>query len=123
MPTARSMSTTDACLAALRSARPPAPLRTLEPHLSGHVERYAGSIDGVKFADARLLCSKYGERLRLALVNDTIMHHPIHLHGMWSDLEAEHGNFKVRQQILDIPPDASIESQPTRWGVGPATAT
>lgn len=50
----------------------------------------------VKFADAELLCFKYGERLRLALVNDTMMHHPFHLHGMWNDLEDEHGNFKVR---------------------------
>jgi len=77
----------------------------------------------MKFADAPLLCFKYGERLRPALVNDTMMHHPIHLHGKWSDLEEEHGNFKGRQQILDIPPDAASESQPTRWGAGPTTAT
>ena len=80
------------------------PLRTLELHLTGHMERYAWSIDGVKFADAEPLRFKYGERLRLVLVNDTMMHHPIHLHGMWSDLEDEHGNFKVRKHTLDIPP-------------------
>ncbi|HYQ37387.1 MAG TPA: copper resistance system multicopper oxidase [Pseudomonas sp.] len=80
------------------------PLRTIELHLTGHMERYAWSMDGVKFADAEPLRFKYGERLRLVLVNDTMMHHPIHLHGMWSDLEDEHGNFKVRKHTLDIPP-------------------
>ncbi|MOA02503.1 Copper resistance protein A precursor [compost metagenome] len=81
-----------------------APTRTIELHLTGHMERYSWSIDGVAFADAAPLRFKYGERLRLVLVNDTMMHHPIHLHGMWSDLEDEHGNFKVRKHTLDIPP-------------------
>ncbi|MBV2131613.1 copper resistance system multicopper oxidase [Pseudomonas sp. MAP12] len=80
------------------------PTRTIELHLTGHMERYAWSIDGVAFADAAPLRFKYGERLRLVLVNDTMMHHPIHLHGMWSDLEDEHGNFKIRKHTLDIPP-------------------
>ena len=80
------------------------PLRTIELHLTGHMERYAWSMNGVKFADAEPLRLKYGERLRLVLVNDTMMHHPIHLHGMWSDLEDEHGNFKVRKHTIDMPP-------------------
>lgn len=80
------------------------PLRTIELHLTGHMERYAWSIDGIKFADAEPLRFQYGERLRLVLVNDTMMHHPIHLHGMWSDLEDEHGNFQVRKHTIDMPP-------------------
>jgi FtsP/CotA-like multicopper oxidase with cupredoxin domain len=46
----------------------------------------------------------YGERVRIVLVNDTMMAHPIHLHGMWSDLEDEHGAFHVRKHTVDMPP-------------------
>ena len=49
---------------------------------------------------------KYGERIRIVLVNDTMMHHPIHLHGLWSDLEDEQGNFMVRKHTIDMPPGA-----------------
>ena len=45
---------------------------------------------------------KYGERLRITLI-DTMMTHPIHLHGMWSDLEDENGNFMVRKHTIDVP--------------------
>ena len=63
------------------------PGRTIELHLTGHMERFAWSFDGVRFADAEPLRLVYGERVRIVLVNDTMMTHPIHLHGMWSDLE------------------------------------
>ena len=81
-----------------------APTRTLELHLTGHMERFAWSIDGVAFAHAEPIRLKYGERVRIVLVNDTMMHHPIHLHGLWSDLEDEQGNFKVRKHTIDMPP-------------------
>ena len=81
-----------------------APGRTVELHLTGHMERFAWSFDGVKFADAEPLRLKYGERMRVVLVNDTMMSHPIHLHGMWSDLEDESGNFMVRKHTIDMPP-------------------
>jgi CopA family copper-resistance protein len=80
------------------------PGRTVELHLTGHMERFAWSFDGVKFADAEPLRLTYGERLRIVLVNDTMMTHPIHLHGMWSDLEDEAGNFQVRKHTIDMPP-------------------
>ncbi len=80
------------------------PGRTVELHLTGHMERFAWSFDGVKFADAEPLRLTYGERLRVVLVNDTMMTHPIHLHGMWSDLEDEAGNFQVRKHTIDMPP-------------------
>jgi len=81
-----------------------APGRTVELHLTGHMERFAWSFDGVKFADAEPLRLNYGERMRIVLVNDTMMSHPIHLHGMWSDLEDESGNFMVRKHTIDMPP-------------------
>ena len=80
------------------------PGRTIELHLTGHMEKFAWSFDGIKFSDAEPLRLKYGERLRITLVNDTMMTHPIHLHGMWSDLEDENGNFMVRKHTIDMPP-------------------
>jgi CopA family copper-resistance protein len=80
------------------------PSRTVELHLTGHMEKFAWSFNGIKFSDAEPLRLKYGERIRLVLVNDTMMTHPIHLHGMWSDLEDENGNFQVRKHTIDMPP-------------------
>lgn len=80
------------------------PSRTIELHLTGHMEKFAWSFNGIKFSDAEPLRLKYGERIRLVLVNDTMMTHPIHLHGMWSDLEDENGDFQVRKHTVDMPP-------------------
>jgi CopA family copper-resistance protein len=80
------------------------PGRTIELHLTGHMEKFAWSFDGLKFSDAPPVRFKYGERLRIVLVNDTMMSHPIHLHGMWSDVEDEHGQFMVRKHTVDMPP-------------------
>jgi CopA family copper-resistance protein len=80
------------------------PARTIELHLTGHMQRFAWSFDGLKFSDAEPLRFTYGERLRIVLVNDSMMMHPIHLHGMWSDLEDEAGRFLVRKHTVDIPP-------------------
>ncbi|HSD73895.1 MAG TPA: copper resistance system multicopper oxidase [Steroidobacteraceae bacterium] len=80
------------------------PGRTIELHLTGHMMRFAWSFDGIKFSDAGPLELKYGERLRILLINDTMMTHPIHLHGMWSDLEDEHGEFHLRKHTVDMPP-------------------
>jgi len=80
------------------------PARTIELHLTGHMERFAWSFDGVKFSSADPIRLTYGERLRIVLVNDTMMTHPIHLHGMWSDLENDEGQFQVRKHTVDMPP-------------------
>jgi CopA family copper-resistance protein len=80
------------------------PGRTIELHLTGHMERFAWSFDGIKFSSSEPIRLTYGERLRIVLVNDTMMSHPIHLHGMWSDLEDEQGQFHVRKHTIDMPP-------------------
>lgn len=80
------------------------PSRTIELHLTGHMEKFAWSFDGKKFMDAEPLRLNYGERMRIVLVNDTMMTHPIHLHGLWSDVEDEHGNFHLRKHTVDMPP-------------------
>src|SRR3546814_4700765 len=73
------------------------PSREIELHLTGNMERFIWSFDGVKFSDAKPVHFNSGERLRIVLVNDTMMNHPIHLHGMWSELENPDGQFQVRK--------------------------
>ncbi|QQE86639.1 copper resistance system multicopper oxidase [Pseudomonas putida] len=94
------------------------PGRTIELHLTGHMEKFAWSFDGIKFSDAQPLRLKYGERLRITLVNDTMMTHPIHLHGMWSDLEDEDGNFMVRKHTIDMPPGSKRSYRVTADALG-----
>ncbi len=80
------------------------PGRDIELHLTGHMEKFSWSFDGIPFGGAEPLRLNYGERVRIVLVNDTMMQHPIHLHGMWSDIEDEDGEFKVRKHTVDMPP-------------------
>ena len=94
------------------------PNRTIELHLTGHMEKFSWSFNGIKFADAEPLRLKYGERLRITLVNDTMMTHPIHLHGMWSDLEDENGNFMVRKHTIDMPPGTKRSYRVTADALG-----
>ncbi|WP_223434805.1 MULTISPECIES: copper resistance system multicopper oxidase [unclassified Pseudomonas] len=94
------------------------PGRTLELHLTGHMEKFAWSFNGVKFSDAEPLRLKYGERVRIVLVNDTMMTHPIHLHGMWSDLEDENGQFMVRKHTIDMPPGSRRSYRVTADALG-----
>jgi FtsP/CotA-like multicopper oxidase with cupredoxin domain len=79
------------------------PERTIRLHLTGNMERFMWSIDGVKFSQADPLRLRYGERVRVELVNDTMMDHPMHLHGMWSDLEDEQEQFHLRMHTVNIP--------------------
>ena len=83
------------------------PGRTLELHLTGNMERYAWGFDGVPYSQSQPIRFDYAERLRIVLVNDTMMEHPIHLHGMWSDIEDEDGAFRVRRHTVTVPPGHS----------------
>ncbi len=83
--------------------RPPA--REIELHLTGHMTRYLWSFDGRKFSEApEPIPFRYGERLRLVLVNDTMMEHPIHLHGMWLELENGQGRHIPRKHTVSVKP-------------------
>jgi CopA family copper-resistance protein len=84
------------------------PEREIDLHLTGNMSRYMWSVNGVKFADAEPLPFKYGERLRINLVNDTMMNHPIHLHGMWSDLETGDGERIPRKHTVIVQPGVKI---------------
>ena len=78
--------------------------REITLRLTGNMERYLWSFDGTRFSYAEPLRLKYGERVRVTLVNDTMMTHPIHLHGMWSELENERGDFQVRKHTVVVQP-------------------
>ncbi|MEW8240230.1 MAG: copper resistance system multicopper oxidase [Candidatus Thiodiazotropha taylori] len=84
------------------------PDREIELHLTGNMGRYMWSIDGIKHADAEPLHWKLGERLRITFVNDTMMNHPMHLHGMWSDLETGDNNFLPRKHTVVVQPGSRI---------------
>ena len=62
------------------------------------------SFNGEKFSGAEPLRLAHGERVRIVLVNDTMMTHPIHLHGMWSELETPDGEFLARKHTVVVQP-------------------
>jgi len=99
---------------------PREPSREIELHLTGNMERFMWSFDGQKFSEARPVHFRYGERLRIVLVNDTMMNHPIHLHGMWSEIEAPDGSFQVRKHTVNVQPAQRVAylvnaDAPGRW--------
>lgn len=82
-----------------------APAREIELHLTGNMERYMWSFDGKKFSEVDgPILFEYGERLRLTLVNDTMMNHPIHLHGMWMELDVGAGIYNPRKHTVNVKP-------------------
>ena len=80
------------------------PEREIELHLTGNMERYTWSFDGLDFTDSRPVHFRYGERLRVILHNDTMMTHPMHLHGMWQELENASGEFVARLHTIPVQP-------------------
>ncbi len=87
------------------------PEREVELHLTGNMERYMWSFDGKKFHEVKTpIPFGYNERLRLILVNDTMMEHPIHLHGMWMEMENGHGQYNPRKHTLLVQPAQRISA-------------
>lgn len=96
------------------------PVREVELHLTGNMERFIWSIDGVKLSDAKPIHFREGERLRIILHNDSTMSHPMHLHGMWSELETSDGRFQVRKHTISVQPAQRVTfavtaDAPGRW--------
>ncbi|MDK2767993.1 MAG: copper resistance system multicopper oxidase [Sphingomonas sp.] len=100
-----------------------APAREIELHITGNMERYMWSFDGRKYSEAREpIPFRYGERLRLVFVNDTMMEHPIHLHGMWMELENGGGAHQPRKHTISVKPAerltvAVTADAPGRWAM------
>ena len=95
------------------------PEAEIELHLTGNMERYSWSFDGLEFGKSTPVHMKHNQRLRVILQNDTMMTHPMHLHGMWSDLRTPSGDFQVRKHTIVVQPAQKISFDVTgeagRW--------
>jgi len=80
------------------------PVREIELHLTGNMERYTWSLDGLEFSKSTPIHMRHNERVRVILHNDTMMTHPMHLHGMWSELEDENGDFLAVRHTISVQP-------------------
>jgi CopA family copper-resistance protein len=94
------------------------PVREIELHITGNMERYSWSLDGLEFGKSTPLHFRYGERLRVIFVNDTMMTHPMHLHGMWQELESPDGHFQVRKHTIIVQPAQRVTFLATPDGLG-----
>ena len=92
--------------------------REIELHLTGNMERYTWSFDGLEFGKSTPVHMGYGERVRVILHNDTMMTHPMHLHGMWSELEQPDGRFQVRRHTIPVQPAQRISFLVTADALG-----
>ena len=94
------------------------PEREIELHLTGNMERYSWSFDGLEFGKSTPVHLKHRQRVRVILQNDTMMTHPMHLHGMWSDLENDKGEPLVRRHTIPVQPAQRISFVTTPHDLG-----
>jgi len=108
----------------LRATRPGGdprpPTHEITLHLTGNMERFIWGFDGKKFSEAGPIELKRGDRVRFVLINDTMMEHPIHLHGLWSELENGHGEFRPYKHTINVKPGERLNylvtaDAPGRW--------
>ena len=85
--------------------------RTIELRLTGNMERYIWSINGVKMDDADPIMLNYGERVRFKFVNETMMAHPMHLHGMWSILDTGKGKWDPVKHTINVNPGTTVYTE------------
>ena len=96
------------------------PGREVELHLTGNMQRFVWLFDGVRFSDAKPIHFNLNERLRIVLVNDTMMNHPIHLHGIFGELENPQGQVIARKHTINVQPAQRVTyavtaDNPGRW--------
>jgi L-ascorbate oxidase len=82
--------------------------REIELRLTGNMERYIWSINGVKYSDAEPIRLQYGERIRFKFVNETMMTHPMHLHGMWSIIDNGNGERNPIKHVVSVAPGTTV---------------
>ena len=90
--------------AVYRGTDPRPPERDIEVHLTGNMERFIWGFNGGKFSSAEPIRLRLGERVRIILVNDTMMEHPVHLHGLWSELENGESEFRPYKHTINVKP-------------------
>jgi FtsP/CotA-like multicopper oxidase with cupredoxin domain len=95
------------------------PSRSLDIHLTGNMERFMWSFDGVKMSDTMVpFPFLEGERVRINLINDTMMGHPIHLHGHFFELVTGHADFSPRKHTVLVQPGGKVTFDLTADAVG-----
>ena len=82
--------------------------REIELRLTGNMERYIWSVNGVKYGDAEPIRLKYGERVRFKFINETMMTHPMHLHGMWSILDTGAKKWNPIKHVVSVSPGTTV---------------
>ncbi|MBI3546619.1 MAG: copper resistance system multicopper oxidase [Gammaproteobacteria bacterium] len=92
--------------------------RDVELHLTGNMHRFTWSIDGVEFGRSTPVHFRYNERLRVIFVNDTMMAHPMHMHGMFQEVENPSGGFQVRKHTINVQPAQRISFLVTADALG-----
>jgi CopA family copper-resistance protein len=96
-----------------------APSRQMRIHLTGNMERYMWAFDGVKLNEVKApIPFRQGERVRVTLVNDTMMAHPIHLHGHFFELVTGHGDHAPRKHTINVAPGGTATFDLTADAVG-----
>jgi CopA family copper-resistance protein len=90
--------------AAYRGSDPRPPDREFEFHLTGNMERFIWGFNGKTFSENQPVHLNLGERVRFVLINDTMMEHPIHLHGLWSELDNGQGEFRPYKHTINVKP-------------------
>lgn len=94
--------------------------REIELRLTGNMERYVWSINGKKYEDEEEIRLQYGERVRFKFVNETMMSHPMHLHGMWSILDTGAGKWNPIKHTINVAPGTTVYTEtevdaPGQW--------
>ncbi|MBB6506293.1 CopA family copper-resistance protein [Sphingomonas endophytica] len=106
-------------VAAARNPDVRAPDRALRIHLTGNMERYMWAFDGEKLNEVTApFAFLENERVRVTLVNDTMMGHPIHLHGHYFELVTGHGEHAPRKHTVQVQPGGTVTFDLTADAVG-----
>jgi FtsP/CotA-like multicopper oxidase with cupredoxin domain len=103
-----------------RGDDPRPPSREIILHLTGNMQRFMWGFDGRKYSEAEPIHLVRGERVRFVLINDTMMEHPIHLHGLWSELENSQGDYRPYKHTILVKPGERLSylitaDEPGRW--------
>ena len=96
------------------------PDRTVEIRLTGNMEKFIWSFDDKKYSELPALHFSQGETVRLVFKNETMMNHPLHLHGLWMDLDNGKEEGRPRKHVVVVPPGRTVSvnvhmTEPGRW--------
>ncbi|HEX9462757.1 MAG TPA: copper resistance system multicopper oxidase [Alphaproteobacteria bacterium] len=94
--------------------------REIVLHLTGNMERFMWGFDGRKYSEAGPILLQHGERVRFTLINDTMMEHPMHLHGLWSELDNGQDTYRPYKHTILVRPGERVSflvnaDEPGRW--------